>query len=85
MSHFPIPQILFNPHVNDVLFVFFASQLGLAILPGPKTQAFLRKPLIAPLIIFGFVMLKNAQYTSMSTMWTAAIACIGFYAYKQLP
>lgn len=85
MSNFPVPQILFNPHVNDALFVFFASQLGLAVLPGPKTQAFLRKPLVAPLIIFAFVMLKNHDYTSASTIWTAAIACMGFSLYKMLP
>ncbi|KAK9844995.1 hypothetical protein WJX74_009377 [Apatococcus lobatus] len=85
MSQFPVPQILFNPHVNDVLFVFFAAQLGLAVLPGPRTQAFLRKPLIAPLIIFAFVMLKNADYTSASTMWTAAVACLGVLVYRHLP
>lgn len=85
MASFPIPQFLINPHVTDCLFVFFASQLGLAVLPGPKTQAFLRKPLVAPLIIFGFVMLKNAQYTSVSTMWTAGVACLGFLLYKHLP
>lgn len=78
-------DVLSNPHLQDLLFVFFASQLSQAVLPGPRTQAFLRQTFAAPALIFAFVLLKNGAYTSNSALWSAIVACAGAYLYKRLP
>lgn len=73
------------PHLTDFAFVLFASQLGTAIQPGPKTQAFLKQTFVGPLIIFAFVMLKNAQYSSREAMVVGVVSLVAFYAYRMLP
>lgn len=73
------------PHLQDFVFVLFASQLGIAVSPGPKTQAFLRQTFVGPLIIFAFIMLKNAQYSSREAMVVGVGALVAFYLYKLLP
>lgn len=73
------------PHLSDFVFVLFASQLGIAVQPGPKTQAFLRQTFVSPLLVFGFIMLKNAQYTSREAMVVGIGSLLAFYIYKLLP
>ncbi len=73
------------PHIQDFAFVFFASQLGTAIQPGPKTQAFLKQSFISPLILFAFIMIKNAQYSSREAMVVGVVSLAAFYLYKMLP
>lgn len=73
------------PHIQDFAFVLFASQLGTAIQPGPKTQAFLRQTFVGPLIIFMFVMIKNAQYTSHEAIAIGVMSLLAFFGYRMLP
>lgn len=73
------------PHLQDFIFILFASQLGTAVTPGPKTQAFLRQTFVGPLIIFAFIMLKNAQYTSREAMVVGVGALAAFYLYRLTP
>lgn len=73
------------PHLQDFVFVLLASQLGLAVTPGPKTQAFLRKTFVGPLMIFAFIMLKNAQYSSQEALVVGVGALVAFYMYRLLP
>ncbi|KAK9826921.1 hypothetical protein WJX74_000420 [Apatococcus lobatus] len=88
MSHTstPMSNILARvPHLQDFIFVLFASQLGIAVQPGPKTQKFLRQTFVAPILIFCFIMLKNAQYTSREAMVVGVGSLVAFYIYKMLP
>lgn len=73
------------PHLSDFIFVFVASQLGTAVSPGPKTRAFLNQSFVGPLIIFAFVMVKNANYTSHEAIMVSIGALIAFYLYKITP
>lgn len=73
------------PHIQDFVFVLFASQLSLAVTPGPKTRAFLQKSMVGPLIIFAFIMLKNANYTSQEAIMVGIGALVAFYLYRMLP
>ncbi len=78
-------SILAIPHIQDFAFVLVASQLGSAIQPGPKTQTFLRQTFVGPAIVFAFVMLKNARYTTREAMVVGIVALILFYGIKMLP
>lgn len=73
------------PHLTDFVFVLFASQLGIAVQPGPKTQTFLRQTFVGPLLIAGFVLIKNAQYTSHEAILVTVGALVAFYCYRMLP
>ena len=73
------------PHIQDFAFVLFASQLGVAIQPGPKTQAFLRQTMVGPLIVFAFIMIKNAQYNSKEAVTVGVISLLAFFGYRMLP
>lgn len=73
------------PHLQDFIFVLFASQLGVAVQPGPKTQAYLRQTFVGPFLIFAFIMLKNAQYTSQEAIVVGIGSLIAFYLYRLAP
>lgn len=73
------------PHLADFTLVFFASQLGVAVQPGPKTQAFLRQTFVGPALIAAFVLLKNASYTSREAILVTIGSLVAFYIYRLLP
>ena len=77
--------LLRHPHVADVAFLLFASQLGNAIRLGPKAQKLLKEDLVAPVLIFAFLMIKNSNYTSREATTVAMLSVFAFFAYKNLP